>query len=132
MGPVAVVDVIGGVVMIEAILPRVGGAPGSGRKGETSMIVGGGRIVGGRDGIGILVVADGLGVSGRLLVWIINYTGTVKELRLSSITSGIVGIRVGVGRRVEGVCGKGEIGLVRDSGGSSGGMVVDWSAAEAG
>jgi hypothetical protein len=29
--------------MIEAILPRVGGAPGGGREGEASMIVGGGQ-----------------------------------------------------------------------------------------
>jgi len=133
MGPVTVVvDVISKVVMIEAILPSGGGAPGGGREGEASMIMGG-RLVGGLDGIGIRVVADGLRVSGRLLVWVINYAGTVEELGLGPITSGIVGIRgVGVGRRVEGVCGKGEIGLVRDSGGSRGGMVVDWSAAKTG
>jgi len=91
MGPVAVVDVISKVVMIEAILPSGGGAPGGGGKGEASMIMGG-RLVSGLDGIGIRVVADGLRVSGRLLVWIINYAGTVEELCLSPITSGIVGV----------------------------------------
>ena len=70
MGPVTVVDVITKVIMIEAIPPTGGGAPGGGGKGEASMIMGGGRVVGGWDGISTRVVADGLGVSGpgRLLV----------------------------------------------------------------
>jgi len=130
VGPVIVVDVIAIVIMIEAILPSWGGAPSGGRKGEASMIIG----VGG-NGVGVWVVADGLCVSGdgRLVVWIVNYAGTVEELCLSTITSGIVGIRgVRVGGRVEGVCRKGEIGLMRDGGGSGGGMMVDWSTAETG
>jgi hypothetical protein len=62
--------------------------------------------------------------------WVINYASTIEEL---SITSGIVGIRgVRVGRGVEGVCGKGEIGLMGDSGRSSGGVVIDWGATETG
>ena len=70
MGPVTVVEVITKVIMIEAIPPTSGGAPGGGGEGEASMIMGGGRVVGGWDGISIRVVADGLGVSGpgRLLV----------------------------------------------------------------
>jgi len=92
MGPVAVVDVITKVVMIEAILPSRGGAPGGGRKGEASIIMGG-RLVGCLGGIGIRVVADALRESGgRLLVWMIHYAGTVEELCLSPITSGIVGV----------------------------------------
>jgi hypothetical protein len=95
--------------------------------------MGGVEMISGGNGIGIGAVADGLRVGGhgRLLVWIINYAGTVEEFCLGAITSGIVGIGVRVGRGVEGVRGKGEIGLVRD-GGSGGGMMVDWSAAETG
>ena len=59
MGPVAVVDVIAKVVMIKAIPSSGGDAPGGGRKGEASTIMGG-RLVGGLDGIGIRVVADAL------------------------------------------------------------------------
>ena len=59
MGPVAVVDVIAKVVMIKVIPSSGGDAPGGGRKGEASTIMGG-RLVGGLDGIGIRVVADTL------------------------------------------------------------------------
>lgn len=133
VGPVIVVDVIGKATMIDAILPGCGGAPGGGRKGEASMIRRGGRVIGGGDGVSIGVVTGGLRVSGhgRLVVRIINYAGTVEELCLSSITSGIVGIG-GVRVRVEGVCGKGEIRLGRNDGGRCRGVMVDWSAAETG
>jgi len=112
VGPVTVVDVIRKVIMIEAILPGRRGAPSGGREGETSMIMGGVKVISGGDGIGIRVVADGLDVGGhgRLLVLIIKYTGTVEELCLSAITSGIVGIGgMRVGRGVEGIRGEGEI-----------------------
>jgi len=68
VGPIIVVDVIS-KVMIEAIPLSGRGAPSCGRKGEATVILGGGR-----DGIGILVVADGLGVGGdgRLLGLIID------------------------------------------------------------
>lgn len=123
VGPVIVVDVIGKAVVIEAILPGVRGAPGGCRKGEASMIM--------RGGVGARVVADGLGLCGhgRLMVWVINYAGTVEELCLGSITSGIVGIGgVRVGRGVEGVGRKGEVGLGRDGGRG----MIDWGAAETG
>ena len=134
VGPVIVVGVISKVIMIEAILPGRRGAPSGGREGEASMIVGGVEMISGGDGIGIGVVADGLRVGGhgRLLVLITNYAGMVEEFCLSAITSGIVGIGgMGVGRGVEGIRGKREIGLVRDAG-SGRGMVVHWSAAETG
>jgi len=101
MGSVVVVNVIRKGVMIELVLPCGGGAPSGGGKGEASMV-----MVGARGGVGAWVVADGLSVGGRGR-WIINYAGTVEELCLGSITSGVVGIG-------EGVCGKGEIGLGRD------------------
>lgn len=125
-------DVISKVIMIETILPGGGGAPSGGREGEASVILGNGGGIGGGAGIGIRVVADGLlmSVDRRLMVWVINYAGIVQEF---SITSGIVGIRgVRVGRGVEGVCGKGEIGLRGDNGRSGGAVVVDWGATETG
>lgn len=67
------------------------------------------------------------------MVWIIDYAGTVEELGLGSVTSGIVligGMVVGGG--VEGVRGKGEIRMRGDGGGSSRVMVVNWDAAETG
>ena len=130
VGTLIVVDVIAKVIVIEAILPGSRGAPSRGRKREAGVIMGGGRRVGGGGGIGVLVVADGLRVGGhgRLLVWIINYAGTVEELCLSPITSRIVGIGgMRVGRRIEGVCREGEIGM-RDGGV----MVIHWSATKTG
>ena len=110
VGPV-VVDVIRKAVVIETILPWIRGAPGGSREGEAGMILGG---VGGRDGIGTWVVTDRLcvGGDGGLVVLIIDYAGTVEQLSLGSITSRIVligGVRVG--RGVEGVCRKGEVGV---------------------
>lgn len=89
VGPVVVVDVIGKATVIETILPWIRGAPSGGREGEAGMIVGGVR---GWDGIGIRVVTDGLCAVGdrRLVIWIINYAGTVEKLSLGPITSGIV------------------------------------------
>lgn len=121
----SVSDVIRKVIMIEAILPSGGGAPSGSREGEASMILGGGGGIGGEVGIGILVVADGLCVSvdRRLMAWVINCAGGVE------ITSGIVGIGgVRVGRGVERVLGKGEIGLMGDGGG----LVISWDATETG
>jgi hypothetical protein len=68
-----------------------------------------------------------------LLVWITNHAGTVEEVCLGTIASGIVGVGgMRIGRGVEGGCGKGEIGLGRDGGGSGGGMMIDWSTTETG
>lgn len=107
VGSVVVVDLIRKAVVIEAILPGIGGTPSCGREGEAGMVMVGVRMVGGRDGISGWVVTDRLR---RLLVWIIDYAGTVEELSLGSITSSIVligGMRVG--RGIEGGCGKGEV-----------------------
>jgi hypothetical protein len=114
VGPVIVVGVISKAVVIEVVLPGGRGAPCGSREGESSLIMGGCRMIGGGGGVDIWVVTDGLrvGSRGRWLVWIVDYTSTIEELRLSSITSGIVG--VGVGRGVEGVRGEGEIRLGRD------------------
>jgi hypothetical protein len=92
VGPVAVGDVISKVIMIETILPRIGGAPSGSREGKAGMIVGGVRMVGGWGWIGVRVVAYGLcmGSYGRLVVWIIDYTSAVEELCLGSVTGGIV------------------------------------------
>lgn len=133
MGPVVGVNVITKVIVIETILPGIRGAPSGSREGEAGMIVGVVLMVGGRDGIGAGVVTDRLcmGDDGRLVGWTIDYAGTVEELSLGSITSGIVLIGgMGVGRGVEGVCGKGEIGLRRDTGGSDRMVVINWKAAE--
>ena len=44
VGAATVVDVIRKVVVIETILPGIGGAPGGSREGEAGMIMGGGRM----------------------------------------------------------------------------------------
>jgi len=115
MRSVAVVNVISKGVMIELVLPSGGGAPGGGGKGKARMV-----MVGGMGGVDGWVVADGLSVGGRGRR-IVDYAGTVEELCLSSITSGIIG----VGERV---CREGEIGLRSDGRG----RVVNRSAAETG
>jgi len=86
MRSVVVANVVSKGVLIEVVLPCGGGAPSGGGKGEASMVV-----VGGMGGIDGWVVADGLSVGcrGRRIV---DYPGTVEELCLSSITSGIIGI----------------------------------------
>lgn len=99
---VVVVDVIrkGIICVIEAILSGiVRGAPSGSREGEAGMILGGILVVVVRDGICGRVVTDGLGVGGDGGL-IIDYAGTVKELSLGTIASGIVligGMRVGRG-----------------------------------
>lgn len=115
MRSVVIVNVISKGVVIEVVLPRAGGAPGSSRKGEASMV-----MVGGMGGVDGWVITDGLSMCGcgRRVV---DYAGTVEELCLSPVTSGIIWIG-------KGVCREGEIGL-----GSYGrGSVVNWSAAETG
>jgi hypothetical protein len=115
MRSAVVVNMISKGVMIEVVLPWGGGAPSGSGKGEASMV-----MVCGMRGVDGWVVADRLSVGGRG-GRIVDYAGTVEELCLSSITSGIIGIG-------EGVCREGEIGL-----GSDGrGRVVHWSAAETG
>lgn len=91
VGPV-VVGMISKATVIETILSWIGSAPGGGREGEAGMIVRGVRMIGGRNGIGIRVVTGRLGVGGKggLVVLIINNAGTIEELSLGPITSGIV------------------------------------------
>ena len=115
MRSAVVVNVISKGVMIEVVLPWGRGAPSGSGKGEASMV-----MVGGMGGINGWIVADRLSVGGRGRR-IVDYAGTVEELCLSSITSGIIGIG-------EGVCREGEIGLGREGRG----RVVNWSATETG
>ena len=127
VGPVIVVDVITKAIVIEAILPGGRGAPCGGREGEAGVILGGGRMIGGGDGI--LAVAGRLCVGGHGRL-VIDYATTIEELCLRPITSRIVGIGgVRVGGGVEGVCGEGEIRL---GGRHGGGIVVDWGTTETG
>lgn len=66
------------------------------------------------------------------MVLIIDYAGTVEELSLGSVTSGIVLIRgMRFGRGVEGVCREGEIGLWRDARAGRA-TVINWRAGETG